>query len=105
LDDHEIQLLRNPELLKRRYDALLQDDPERDGIKLATPMDALSRLRRYIKDSLLPQHSKRQIPANNKRFQEAYGVNGEDCGELLERLGFKYAVRFKCMNITSWNGD
>ena len=94
LDDEEIQLLKDPELLKRRYDALLQDDPEREGIKLATPMDALSRLRRYIKDSLVPQHSKRQIPANNKRFQEAYGINGEDCGELLERLGFKYAVRF-----------
>ena len=93
LDDEEMHLLQDPELLKSRYDALLKDDPAREGIKLATPMDALSRLRRYIKDSLLPQHSKRQIPANNKRFQEAYGINGEDCGELLEWLGFKYAVR------------
>ena len=93
LDDEDIHLVQNPELLKKRYNDLLQDDPEREGIKLATQMDALSRLRRYIKDSLLPQHSKRQIPANNKRFQEAYGINGADCGELLERLGFKYAVR------------
>jgi ubiquitin carboxyl-terminal hydrolase 25/28 len=93
LDDEDIELLSNPELLKRRYNALIQDDPEREGIKLATPMDALSRLRRYIKDSLLPQHAKRQIPANNKRFQEAYGMNGEDCAELLKSLGFTYAVR------------
>jgi ubiquitin carboxyl-terminal hydrolase 25/28 len=92
LDEDDIQLLSNPELLKRRYNALVQDDPERDGIKLATPMDALSRLRRYIKDSLVPEHAKRQIPANNKRFQEAYGMNGEDCAELLKNLGFEYAV-------------
>lgn len=55
-------------------------------------MDALARLRRYIKDSLNPQRDRRQFPANNKRFQEAFGMNGQDCSELLERLGFKYAV-------------
>lgn len=94
LDEDDIQLLSNPELLKRRYNALVEEDPEREGIKLATPMDALSRLRRYVKDSLVPEHAKRQIPANNKRFQEAYGMNGEDCGDLLKGLSFTYAVSF-----------
>lgn len=55
-------------------------------------MDTLQRLRRYIKDSLNPQHTKRVFPSNNKRFQEAFGINGQDCAELLQRLGFKYAV-------------
>lgn len=92
IDEEDKDLLTYPELLKRRYDALVQEDPSREGIRQATPMEALARLRRYIKDSLSPQHNKRQFPANNKRFQEAFGINGEDCSELLERFGFTYAV-------------
>lgn len=93
LDSDDIQLLTNPELLKRRYEEVVQDDPGRDGVKEATPMDALSRMRRYIKDSLVPRESKKQIPANNKRFQEAYGILGRDCEDLLNQLGFKLVVR------------
>ena len=92
LNEEYIQLLSNSELLKRRYDALIQEDPERDGIRLATQMDAFARLRRYLKDSLQPSHSKRQIPANNKRFQEAYGVEGQDCAAVFEWLGFRREV-------------
>lgn len=92
LDLEDIQLLSNSERLKRRYDALTREDPDRDGIRLATQMDAFARLRRYLKDSLQPSHSKRQIPANNKRFQEAYGIEGEDCAEILRALGFKREV-------------
>ena len=92
LDSDSLGLLTNPELLKRRYSALVEDDPSREGIRQATEMEALQRLRRYIHDSLNPQHNKRQFPANNKRFQEAFGLEGQDCSELLERLGFKYAV-------------
>ena len=55
-------------------------------------MEALTRLRRYNHDSLKPEHDKRQFPAYNKRFQEAFGINGQDCYELLTRLGFKYVV-------------
>ena len=92
LSEDDIQTLSNPEILKRRYDAVVQDDPQREGVKLATQMEALSRLRRYVKDSLVPEHPKRQIPANNKRFQEICGIDGEDCSELLEELGFKHEV-------------
>ena len=98
-DEEDIQLLSNPERLKRRYDALIQDDPNREGIKLATQMDAFLRLRRYVKDSLVPSHTKRQIPANNKRFQEAYGIDGQDCAEILNWLGFRLAVSFVLGNI------
>ena len=88
----DYDLLTNPEHLRSRYDALVKQDPNREGIKPATPMDSLTRLRRYIKDMLNTQHNRKSFPANNKRFQEAFGVNGQDCRELLERLGFKYAV-------------
>jgi len=85
--------LINTENLKRRYEAVVRSDPSREGIRQATPMDALSRLRKYTKDALNPAHDRPSFPANNKRFMEAFGVYGQDCKVLLERLGFKYAVR------------
>ncbi|KAK4540902.1 hypothetical protein LTR36_008844 [Oleoguttula mirabilis] len=93
LTDHEKDQLTNTEQLKRRYDVVSQQDPSREGIRQATPMEALVRLRKYVRDSLNPQHGRRTFPANNKRFMEAFGVYGQDCKPLLERLGFKYAVR------------
>ena len=79
--------------LKQRFDDVVEEDPEREGIKQATPTDALNRLRKYIKDGLKPEHERRKFPANNKRFMEAFGVHGQDCRGLLERLGFLYGVR------------
>ena len=95
LSDSELDLLVNPELLKKRYDDLIQEDPKREGIRLATQTDALQRLRKYVNDSLNPNHTKRQFPSHNKRFQEAFGIDGRDSHGLLERLGFKYDVSFK----------
>ncbi|KAJ8610423.1 hypothetical protein MRB53_038585 [Persea americana] len=53
--------------LKQRYEDILQQDPGREGIKQATPVDALARLRRYIGDALKPDHQKRTFPSNNKQ--------------------------------------
>lgn len=92
LHDNELNLLVDPELLKRRYDALMQENPEREGIRTATSAEALQRLRRYVADSLNPDHTKRQFPSHNKRFQEAFGIDGRDCARLLQRLGFAYDV-------------
>lgn len=90
--DADKELLTNSDRLKSRYEELLKADPEREGLRMATDMDALQRLRRYVQDSLNPKHTKRQFPANNKRFQEAFGVYGQECRELFESFGFKYAV-------------
>lgn len=92
LHDNELHALVDPESLKRRYDELVQDNPDREGIRTATPVEALSRLRRYVTDALNPAHTKRQFPSHNKRFQEAFGIDGRDCLKLLMRLGFKYDV-------------
>ncbi|EMD00196.1 hypothetical protein BAUCODRAFT_83917 [Baudoinia panamericana UAMH 10762] len=91
LSPEDRDLLINTELLKRRYESVLQHDPGREGMRQATPMEALSRLRKYIKDSLNAEHTRRSFPANNKRFMETFGVHGQDCAQLLQRLGFKYA--------------
>lgn len=89
----EKNLLTDTSKLRDRFDAVMQEDPEREGIRLATPVDALTRLRKYIRDALNPQHDKRVFPANNKRFMEAYGLYGRDCRQMLETLGFRYNVR------------
>lgn len=89
----ERNLLTDTSKLKSRFEAVIQQEPEREGIRQATPVDALTRLRRYIKDALRPEHDKRVFPANNKRFMEAYGIHGQDCRDLLQSLGFKYNVR------------
>ena len=94
LSEEDRDLLTNPDRLKGRYEAVVRDDPNREGVRQATPMEALSRLRRYLKDSLDPQRTKRELAANNKRFMEAFGVHGRDCEDLLQRLGFKYTVSY-----------
>lgn len=67
LHDNDLNLLVDPELLKRRYDALMAENPEREGIRVAKSEEALQRLRRYISDSLNPDHARRQFPSHNKR--------------------------------------
>lgn len=86
-------LLTDTSKLRSRYDDVVRDDPEREGIRLATPVEPLTRLRKYIKDALNPDHDKRVFPGNNKRFMEAFGLYGQDCRQLLENLGFRYSVR------------
>lgn len=76
--------------LQQRYEEVVQLHPEREGIRQTTPIEAVTRLRKYIKDSLNPEHNKRTFPAVNKRFMEAFGVRGRDCRPLLEELGFVY---------------
>lgn len=88
----DLDLLTNAQLLRRRFEELFEDDPER-GYRQATELEPLMRLRRYIQDALDSQRKKRSITARNARFQEAFGMNGQDCGALLGGFGFKYAVR------------
>ena len=92
LSKEQLSLLTTTEDLKRRYEELLELDPNREGVRQATAMESLSRMRRYVTDSLDPSHNKRQFPANNKRFQEAFGLEGQDCREIFEQLGFTYGV-------------
>lgn len=87
-----LKKIANPDELKRRYQAVVADNPERDGILECTPMQALSRLGRYVKDGYDDDRTRDQFPSNNKRFMEAFGVHGEDAREVLDQLGFESAV-------------
>ncbi|QIX00141.1 hypothetical protein AMS68_005658 [Peltaster fructicola] len=91
LHKQHVLSLTDTSQLKKRYEDILRIEPEREGIKQATPVEALTRLRKYIKDSLNPEHNKRTFPANNKRFMEAFGYYGADCRPVLEDLGFEYS--------------
>jgi hypothetical protein len=90
LQQHEIDNLTSPRLLKQRYDALMHENPGREGVEEATPMKALARLLRYTQDSLGAEQ--KTLPADNKRFQEAFGLRGGDFLQLFHRLGFKCEV-------------
>ncbi|KAF2717641.1 cysteine proteinase [Polychaeton citri CBS 116435] len=92
LDEEAVRLLTQTDVLNARFHDIMKRDPERDGMRQATPMDVLTRLRRYMHDASKPEHSKREFPANNKRFMEAFGYNGADCRYVLENIGFKYAM-------------
>jgi ubiquitin carboxyl-terminal hydrolase 25 len=90
INDADIALLTNPALLKRRYEDLLREDPERKDVREATPLQPLNRIRTYVRDSLSGKHA--MLKAHNKRFQEACGIQGLDCREFLQKLGFQYVV-------------
>jgi ubiquitin carboxyl-terminal hydrolase 25 len=90
LQQKEIDSLTSSRLLKQRYDALMRENPGREGVEQATPLKALARLQRYTEDSLGPEQ--KTLPADNKRFQEAFGLRGQDFFDLLDRLGFKCEV-------------
>lgn len=83
----DLILLTNELALQRRYKALLQQDLERKDVRLASPIDAMHRLKRYIDDSRNPSQTRKCFPTRNKRFGEAFGT---ECDALLKKLGFKY---------------
>ncbi|KAF1818761.1 cysteine proteinase [Dissoconium aciculare CBS 342.82] len=90
LSDGERNLIATPEFLKRRYEEALAAGPERD-IKEATPMQALHRVRTYLRDALNPEHTQRTIAEDQKKFIEVFGMHGQESVGLLKKLGFTYS--------------
>jgi ubiquitin carboxyl-terminal hydrolase 25/28 len=86
LSKNEILLLTDEPALKSRYEAVLEATPDRAGVRLASPLDVFSRLKRYVSDSLIEDNARRTFPARNKRFAEAFGT---DCDSVLYCLGFE----------------
>lgn len=85
----DLDLLTNESALQRRYKSMLQQDPERKDVRLASSVDAMHRLKRYIDDSRNPSQTRKCFPTRNKRFGEAFG---SECDALLKKLGFKYVA-------------
>ena len=89
ISETDLELLTNEEHAKRRYEHAVSRDAARHGFLLATPVQTLWKLRRYIRDSLKPDSAGKKIPTANKRFLESFG---DDCGDLLTKIGFRYIV-------------
>lgn len=85
LTQDDLHLLTDGQALDRRHRAVLDNDPDREGVRKASPSDVFFRLKRYVGDSLDEKNARRSFPAWNKRFMEAFGT---DCDVLLQRLGF-----------------
>lgn len=89
MQDHHLRLLTDSNALNSRYNEAFQQEADRNGFRLATPVDALHRLRRYISDAIASQGPDKKIPSKNKRFLEAFGT---DCDDLFEHLGFRFVA-------------
>jgi ubiquitin carboxyl-terminal hydrolase 25/28 len=85
----ELRDLFTAERLQKRYDEVVQADPDRNP-KLVTPISAMHTLQRYLKDALDPAVEKRRLMANNKVFITTFGKLGRDCSALLTRMGFVF---------------
>jgi len=73
---------------------VIDSEPARfEGYKKPTPVDVISDLITYLKNSVDQQESK-IIKADNKRFILRFGLDGQACKEMLSFLGFKYEVSF-----------
>lgn len=83
--DENIALLTNPSLLLERYETAKRMDPSRNDFKIARPAEALDALATYLKDGMIPDNTRRQIPIRNKRYMVTFGL---DCLNLLRSLGF-----------------
>ncbi|KAK8186701.1 hypothetical protein BC567DRAFT_259913 [Phyllosticta citribraziliensis] len=84
LDKAEINLLSNQEVLEQRLQKAKRLDPGRDELQVARSIDGFYILYAYIKDALTSD-TPRSIPVRNRKFLVTYG---EDCDQILERLGF-----------------
>jgi ubiquitin carboxyl-terminal hydrolase 25 len=87
----DIYTLTDPELLRKRtQDAFRERGGNTDGMKEPTPVDVLSDLRAYLRNSWKAGSDAKfgSINLSNKRFVVRFGPGGESCRPILEHLGF-----------------
>jgi len=93
LSDEHVRLMTDRALLNLRAEEVIGLEPARfEGHKKPTPVDVLSDLRSYLKNSFEHQEP-RPIKADNKRFSLRFGIDGQACKDVLDFLGFKYEHR------------
>lgn len=88
-----VQILTDPEQLRKRADEAIATHPERlEGIARPLPINVLENLRAYISNALYDSPRSKSISAVNKRFMICFGVDGIPCKDLLEFLEFSTKV-------------
>lgn len=92
LSDEHVRLLTDKTLLHQRAEEVINSEPARfEGHQKPTPVDVLSDLRSYLRNSV-ERREPRPIKIDNKRFSLRFGKDGQACKDVLNFLGFKYEV-------------
>lgn len=87
-----IHVLVDPELLAKRTNAAFEFKAgHTEGMKRPSPLDVLSDLRAYLRNSWT-RSSASEISLDNKRFLVRFGPGGSACRRVLELLGFELKV-------------
>ncbi|QDS77871.1 hypothetical protein FKW77_000266 [Venturia effusa] len=85
LTTEDTALLTDTARLQQRLQLAWEKDPDRPDLKVTQPVMVLDALATYIRDSLQPKETHREIPRLNRRFLLSFG---EDCEPLLRKLHF-----------------
>lgn len=85
LSTEDIALLTDTARLQERLRTARDKDPDRADLRVTQPVMVLDALATYIRDSLQPKETHREIPRQNRRFLLSFG---EDCEPLLRKLQF-----------------
>ncbi|EHY59563.1 ubiquitin thiolesterase [Exophiala dermatitidis NIH/UT8656] len=88
----DVLTLVDPDLLRQRTeDAFRTRGGSTEGMKYPVPVDVLSDLRAYLKNSWKAKEDPkyRAINIANRRFAVRFGPDGNACKDVLERLGFR----------------
>lgn len=90
LTPEHVQLLTDPEVIRKRAEEAIATSPDRlEGMAIPQPITVLDNLRLYLANALRNDERNKAIHANNKRFMLSYGASGSPCKRLLEFLGFE----------------
>ncbi|EXJ77985.1 hypothetical protein A1O3_09144 [Capronia epimyces CBS 606.96] len=88
----DVLTLVDPNLLQQRTnDAFRAREGNTEGMKYPVPVDVLTDLRAYIRNSWKAQEDVkyRAIRVSNRRFVVRFGPEGNACKDVLEHLGFQ----------------
>jgi hypothetical protein len=82
-------------LRQRAEDAFKERVGKTEGMKYPEPIDVLSDLRSYVRNSWRSHKDAKygSINLSNRRFLVRFGPDGTPCKDVLERLGFQLLVR------------
>ncbi|PSK53951.1 Translation initiation factor IF-2 [Elsinoe australis] len=86
ISDSDVDILTNPDFLRKRYDEAVAKHGVHRGFVPATEVSTLWKLRRYVRDSLKPDGIEKKVPLENKRYLESFAT---DCDDVFLRLGFR----------------
>lgn len=87
----DVHTLVDPALLRQRTEAAFRArDGNTEGMKHPVPLDVLTDLRAYVRNSWKAREDPkyRAIRLSNRRFIVRFGPEGTGCKDVLERLGF-----------------